>query len=311
MTLLELKTQITNKQLNDIYYFTGDEWKVMNIYIHEIAKIGNSKVEYADSVKEIIPNLKQKSILTPKTCYVVRDDKEYLSNEKIWDKVKELNNNILIIIVSNIDKRSKFYKQFKDDITTFDKLNELTLMRYVNNAIKLTNDNTKTLIEICEYDYGRILLEIDKIKQLAKKSTLPEDYDWAFNVLLENNLIYIPPKDAVFELVDAILSRQAKLSYRLYEDCKNIGEANLVILLNLFNSARATYQVQSFLGNGDICTITGLKQGQIYACQKRLYKYTTEELADIMRLVQYIESGIKQGTIDDELSIEYLLAKIF
>ena len=306
MNLLELKKQITNKSLNKIYYFTGDEWKVMNIYIHQIAKASNSKLEYVDSIKDVIDNVKQKSILSTKSCYVMRDDKEYLSNEKLWDKINELNkDNILIFILSSIDKRSKFYKRFKDDIVTFDKLNELTLTKYINNAITLENASVKKLIEVCEYDYGRILLEIDKIKNYGS------DYNNAFLTLLANGEIYQPPKDAVFDLIDAILSRNAILSYRLYKDCKDIGEANLVILSNLFNSTRATYQVQSFVGNGDICNITGLKQGQIYACQKRLYRYTNEELIYIMKLTQKVEAGIKQGTIPDEISIEYLLANIF
>ena len=128
---------------------------------------------------------------------------------------------------------------------------------------------------------------------------------------MNNHSIYIPPKDAVFDLVNAILSRQAERAYWLYEECKRIGEANLVILLNLFNSARATYQVQSFVGNGDICQITGLKQGQVYGCQQRLYKYTNNQLIDIMRLVQKVEMGIKLGNIEDEISIDYVLANIF
>lgn len=306
MNLQELKTQITENTLDLIYYFTGDEWAVMNVYIHKIAEVSKSKIMYTDSIREIINDVKQKSIIAGKTVYVINDDKEYLLNETLWNKVAELNKgNILIFTFSNIDKRSKFYKRFKDNITMFDKLNELTLMKYINNAISLKNEYALKLIEICENDYGRILLEINKIKNYS------DNHNEAFEILLKNKAIYIPPKDAVFDLIDAILNRNAKLAYALYEDCKEIGEANLVILLNLFNSTRITYQLQSFIGNGDICQITGLKQGQVYACQKRLYKYANDELVYIMKLTQKIESGIKQGTIADEIAIEYLLANIF
>lgn len=305
MDLTKLKKQITNKSFDSVYYFTGDEWQIMNIYIHKIAETLNTDIVYVDSVKEIINEIKQTSMLTPKTVYVIKDDKEYLMNEKLWNKIAEINKNILIFTISNIDKRSRFYKQFKSDIATFDKLNDMTLLKYINNATTLKNAYALKLIEICKNDYGRIMLEIDKIKNYS------DNHNEAFETLIEHGIIYIPPKDAVFDLIDAILNNNPKLSYHLYEECKRIGEANLVILLNLFNSARMTYQVQSYIGNGDICQITGLKQGQIYACQKRLYKYTNDKLVDIMKLVQKIESGIKQGTIADDISIEYLLANIF
>lgn len=305
MNLSDLKKQIVEKNLDSVYYFTGDEWKIMNVYIHKFAEITNGNIVYADSIRDIINEIKQTTLLANKTVYVINNDKEYMLNEKLWSKVAELNRNILVFVFSTIDKRSKFYKQFKDSIATFDKLNDITLARYISNVTTLKNEYVAMLIDICEHDYGRILLELDKINHFSN------DSNYAFETLIKNDVIYIPPKDAVFDLVDAILNRNAKLSYKLYDECRRIGEANLVILLNLFNSTRITYQIQTFKGNGDICQITGLKQGQVYACQKRLHKFLDAELEDIMRLVQRIESGIKQGTIADEISIDYLLANLF
>lgn len=305
MNLIELKNQIINKQIESVYYFTGSEWKIMNIYIHKIAEITNSKITYINSIKEAINDIKQTSLLTPKTIYVIQEDKDYILNDRLWDKINTINKNIIIFVYNTIDKRSKFYKQYKDNITTFDTLNDSVLHRYISNDTTLKNEYIVKLIEICEHDYGRITSEINKIKHFS------DDHNKAFEILVNNGVIFTPPKDAVFELVDAILSRNATLSYYLYQNCKEIGEANLVILLNLFNSTRITYQVQSYQGNGDISQITGLKQGQIYACQKRLYKYTNDELVNLMKLIQQVESGIKQGTITDEISVDYILAQIF
>lgn len=89
------------------------------------------------------------------------------------------------------------------------------------------------------------------------------------------------------------------------------NEPKLVILSNLFNSARITYQVQSFPGIGDIYQCTGLSSGQIYGCKHRLYAYTNTELIELMKLVQSIECNIKKGKISEEISIEYLLVNIF
>lgn len=306
MNPLEIKKQIIDNKFNPIYYFAGDEWKIMNLYIHKIADTSNSRLVFTDSITGIINNIKNKSLIDGRTVYAINDDKEFMLNEKLWNKIAQLNSNdILIFTFTSIDKRSKFYKHFKSDITMFDKLNDSTLINYINNAIALKNEYALKLIEICEHDYGHIMSEINKLKNYR------EDVNIGFERLIKNGTIHIPAKDALFDFIDAILKRDQRLSYALYEECKRSEEANLVILLNLFNNTRMTYQVQSFMGNGDICQITGLKQGQIYACQNRLYRYTNEELIDIMRLIQRTESSIKQGTLAEDIAIEYLLANIF
>lgn len=306
MNLIDLKTQIISKQLDNIYYFTGEDWKLRNTYIHQIATVKHSKLQYVDSVKEIIGSAKSSSIISGTTCYVIYEDKEYITNEKAWTTLKEIVNHDTIIFVYNtLDKRSKFYKQLKDTLVEFNHMNDDLLYKYINQAISLNIRNSQRLIDVCEKDYGRIMLEVDKIKHYSLI-----DYNKGCEILFDKGLIYTPPKDAVFDLVDAIIKKDTDAFY-LYDQCKKVGESNLVILTNLFNTVKATYQVQTYTGNGDIGKVTGLNNGMVWGCKKRVGYRSNRTLLYIMKLVHRIECGIKKGTMEDEISIDYLLAMLF
>lgn len=306
MNLISLKSSIVNGELDNLYYFTGDDWKLRNTYIHQIAKAKHSKLQWVDSVKEIIGGAKTSSIISGTICYVVYEDKEYLSNEKAWGSIKDLiTDDMIIFVYNNIDKRSKFYKQFKDTLIEFNHLSDDLLYKYINQAISLNMYNSQRLIDVCEKDFGRVMLEVDKIKHY-----IPIDYNKGCEMLFDKGLIYIPPKDAVFDLVDAIIRGDTNAFY-LYDQCKKVGESNLVILTNLFNKAKAVYQVQTYKGTGDLSKVTGLKSGVIWGCKKCIGYRTDRSLLYIMKLVHRIDCGIKKGTLDEELSVDYLLAQLF
>lgn len=307
MNILDLKRQIIDKKLNKIYYLTGDEWKVIQIYTHKIAEVLNKPLENIYSILDIVDNLKVgNSLLSQGKCYVIRDDKDFIYNEHLWNKIEELvGNNNIIFIFNTLDKRTKFYKQFKDNLIVVDKLNEDTLINYCHNEIDLSTENIKKLIEICEYDYGRCLLEIDKLKNYTDK-----DYNEAFDYFGKHNVIKKPARDAVFMLVDAILSKQSNSSFALYEECKEIGEANLVILTNLFTSAKQLLQVQSSQSQ-DISKETGINNYVVKKLMPKCNIWHNRELINIMKLCQDIEMRIKTGELNDKISVDYLLLNIF
>ena len=134
-------------------------------------------------------------------------------------------------------------------------------------------------------------------------------YDEAFEELLEQGAIAIPPQDAVFDLVDAILKRQVKNVYYLYEQCKEIGEANMVILSVLYNNTKQVLQVQA-CESKDVCKSTGLTAWQVKCAKEKCGHYSFAELTNILKLIQKIQKGIITGRLEDSVSIDYLLAVI-
>ena len=166
MDVATLKAKIKSKQLPSYLIFSGSEWKVQEIYIQQISKVTGKEVRMIDDVHSIYGNLKNRSFVPKGVIYKVRDDKELMTNEKLQQQIESvLADNMLILLLTSVDKRTKFYKQYKDKIIEFEQLSDAILKKYIKKEISLSDKNCQMLIDICEHDYGRILLEIDKIKR--------------------------------------------------------------------------------------------------------------------------------------------------
>jgi hypothetical protein len=198
----------------------------------------------------------------------------------------------------------------------FEQLPEATLKKYIKKKIELSDKNCGKLIEICEHDYSRILLEIDKIKtfreyphhtDLFAESKMSEDA--SFTELLKQGVIYQPSKDAIFDFVDAILKRQSKRTFNLLKQCYDVGESTIVLLSVLYTNVKQVLQVQS-CESSDISKSTGLTAWQIKCAKEKAGRYEIWELVDALRLIRDVEKGIKTGQIEDNIAIQYVLVNM-
>ena len=327
MDVATLKAKIKSKQLPKYLIFSGLEWKVQEIYINQIAKVTGKEIKRVEDIASIYSSLKSRSFLGKSYIYIVRDDKDLMQNEKLQQKIEsDLADNMLILLITSIDKRTKFYKAYKDSIVIFETLTDEILKKYIKKEINLSDRNCQILIDICEGDFGRILLEIDKINRYIE-NYYNNDYgadcveyatgmkvlriteDKAFEKLIKDGTIYEPPYDAIFDLVDAILDRKVNKSFDLLQQSYAVGEATMVMLSVLYNNAKAVLQVQTYDGD-NISKGTGLTGWQIKNAKPHVGKYSEDELIYIVRLVQKIESGIKTGRMEDEFAMQYLLTHI-
>jgi len=315
MEITEIKSHIKNKSFNNFYIFSGSEWKIQRLYIDQISKISGKELKYIDSISDIYGKRNNTSFIKKSYLYVVRDDKEIIQNEKIQTQLNSIiGSNILILILTSVDKRLKFYKSYQDSICEFGSLKPEILKKYIQKEISLSDKNCEKLMEICEYDYGRCLLEIDKIKnyiwEIESKYEDKSRYDQAFERLLKVGTIYQPPKDAIFDFIDAILDADVNLSFNLYHQCLAVGEAVMVMISVLYNNTKALLQVQSYRGN-NLEKATGLTTWQIMNAKKHLNKRSIRELLDIIEYCQESQQAIVTGKIDEEFIMENLLTKIF
>lgn len=314
MQVAEIKNDIKSGSVRDFYIFNGDEWKVQEIYINQLAKAKNLRIKRINSINDIYVQLRNKSFLSSNFCYVVRDDEAFISNEQLWSQVKNSKifaGNIYILQLTNLDKRTKFYKAFQDEICIFEHLEPRILKKYIQKEIDLNDKNCQALMEICEYDYGRCLLEINKIQKYAEGNVvlIKNIYNNAFEILLESGAIYQPPKDAIFDFVDAVLRKKVNLSLELLQECYDIGEATMVMLTVLFNNVRSTLQVQTYHGD-NLSKATGLTGWEIKLAKSHIGYYTDDWLEYMLLEIQRVESGIKQGKIEEEFAMRYLLGQI-
>ena len=316
MELATLHKDLINHKIESMYIFTGVEIQAQRIYIKQIADELGLQIVRPNSLSEIYNKLQNTSFIKVNRCYVIMDDMEFMNNEKAQENVGNvIGENVIIFVYSSIDKRLKFAKKYKDVIVDFQPLSDILLKKYIAKEINLSEKNMDKLIDVCESDYCRILLEIDKInhyiagsvREYGKPCTV--NVDEVFEHLINNGTIYQPPQDAIFDLVDAILKHKVKRSFELLEQCYVIGEATLVMLSVLYTNTKQVLQVQSCTSK-DVEKTTGLTSWQVKCARDKCNVYSNGDLVYLMRLIQKVEEGIKTGRIEDEFAMDYILVNI-
>lgn len=313
MEVQELKQVIKSADIPNFLIFIGDEWMVKKIYIEQISKVKKLGIKYIDAVSDIASSVGSKSLFNQNYLYVCTDDKEFMTEEKLQQKVIEnLSDNMLILQLTSVDKRLKFTKTYNNSIVEFKTLNEAVLKRYIQKEIKLSDKYTELLMEICDYNYGHCLLEIDKIFRCKDFDIYDDDYmaDIAFKKLLEDGTIYVPPKEALWDFIKAVLQNKPKLAFDLYADLKAVEAPTLSILSNLYNNTKQLLQVQTCTSK-DIAKTTGLTAWQIKNAKECVGRWRPGDLVYLMRLIQQTESSIKSGKIEESIAVEYILTSLW
>ena len=309
MEINTIHSHIVQKNVQNFYIFTGTEIEVQNIYIKKIAECRQLSIRRMNSVVEVVGKLRQRSMFLEPTCYVVRDDTDFLKEEKAWSTVVGmLNKDILILVYTKIDSRSSFSKHFKDTICEFSTLPIETLKKYIKKQIPLSDRNAGYLAELCEFDYSRILLECDKIYRYAQETKTSVDN--VFRALVIDGTIWSPPEDVVFEWVDAVLQGKKEQAWELFYEAKRFGSATLQMVGLLYTNTKQTLQVQSYEG-GNIEKATGLSNYQVKCAKKRANIYYNIELIELMKWLHRVEMGIKVGTFDENIALEWVMINFF
>ena len=306
MNIQELQKQIINKEFDNLYIFLGEEIAIQKIYINMIAQKTGLELQYVEDIKSVYNKLLNR-------LYVILDDIEFTKQEKIFNELNyKIGDNIIIFKFNSLDKRSKFYKQFENRIVEFNKLSDEVLTKYIQKEtskdIPLSNINCKKLIDICNSNYNQILFELDKINQL-KDIYYINSYDYVFEQLEKQGAFHKEISDITFTFIDKVVTRDIKAVYELQKKLKQINESNIKLLSLLYNNIKTVLLVQSCKSD-DICKTTGLQYYQVKYNINKVGYYSTGELVHALRLIQKIESGIKTGEIDEQISLDYLLINI-
>lgn len=319
MELHELQQQIIDKNLNHLYIWTGEEQGIMDVYLEKISEVIGCAPIRLDSVQEAYAKMIQRRISGGCRLFVVRDDKDYLKQEKAWATINGIHmitEDYLVLIYTSMDKRSKFYKQNHESIIEFAKLPPELLAKYIQKKLpELSDSNRKQLAEICECDYNRILLECDKIQRYFNAVTLDQElnisYDDVFLKLVREGVIYKPIGDITFKLTDAVITRNLSEIARYLYQAKLKGEPEVMILSILYNGFKQVLMVQGLGSNqADAAKRTGLTPWQVKMAKEKQGHYTISELVQAIKVIRETEKSIKTGRIDSDIALEYAIVNI-
>ena len=274
MDIKLLKTDILSNNIPNFLIFEVYEYALAEQYIDYISSTINKPIKLYYSSKEVIYDIETN--LKEDYLYIIYNDKSVISNEDIVKALINSKRNI-IVYYTELDKRSSFYKNNKNYIAEFKKLDKNTLLAY---AIKLCKDKKCsidqgkliTLIEYCNNDLGILINELDKIFTLEQ-----ENSNVLTKYLLEEGFIDYRETN-IFDFINLILNKDKKA----FEYYLRINESPVNILINLFNISK-----KRFISSRNL-----------------FYK-------NIMKLSYNLYCRILNGTIDSSYSIKYLMLKVF
>jgi DNA polymerase III delta subunit len=316
MELLELMQGISKNNVPHYMIWFGEEQKILDMYIEQISKF--YKPVRVGSVAYVFNQLRMKSLDKSSKVYIVTEDTEYSKEEKVWQNVKDMfskSPHILILRYATIDKKVKFYTHHKQESIEFVHLQPEILTQYIQRDVDLSDSNCDKLCKMCNNDYGRISLELDKLKHYYTAMSIEAeicmadmDYNECFDNLLNQSAIYCEIGDITFELTNAVLGGYPDKAIQKLDEAKRKGEPTLRICSILYEGFR---NLVAYTGLGkdkqNAGVRTGLTGWQIKQCIDLSGGYNMKELIRNMLLCQRVESGVKTGTIEEDTALEYLV----
>lgn len=307
MELVDLMKRISSNDIPHFLILFGEEQTILNIYLTHILEVTNTKRISADSVSYIMQNINKKRFDKSVRLYVVQDDMAFLKAENSWETVLNTSTKDYIILrYHSLDKRSAFVKKNQQNLVEFARLSKEVLQTYISKDLPdLSEKNSSKLVEYCNYDYGRILMEIDKIKQYSSIRT-DLTLDSCFVQLDKQGLFHKEIGDITFELTNAVLGGYPDTAMQKLDEAKRKGEPAMMIVSILYNGFRNLLAYQGLGSNKQgAMERTGMTKGELYGCTKNVGGYSITEVKRNMLKCQEIESGIKMGTIDEDIALEY------
>ena len=186
---------------------------------------------------------------------------------------KYLNNpnpdNILIISLTKLDGKKNIVKLIKEKCTLID--DNIDINKYIKDKLKgykIENDAITYFTINMNDDISHINNELEKLMELKYDSKVitKDDIDLVVIKRIDNN---------IFDLIDAIISKNKEKSLKIYENMVNYGEDIFKIFVSLSNQIRLIYQVKVLksLKNEEIAEKLNLKNPkQVMALRYKIDK---------------------------------------
>lgn len=301
MDIVTLNRDIQNKDLKSLYILTGPEIGLQNIYIKQILK--QRPGVRKESVESITSKLKTTTSLFSQcvdTTYIIRDDLEVVKNEKSWDILNEIDGHVtLILLYTDLNKKSKFYKKYKGNVIEFEKMTTQQLYNVVHNQLNGTKSMINYFIESCDNDYTTILNNIDKFKRCGLEKLDKNNID---------KIVHrIEPGD-VFKLLDYVIAQDTKAINEL-NNLLASGCSELMIMSMLANRIQQVIIIIGYADKPNIDEYTGINK---WVCKNilKINRIAPNGLLQALRIIKQYDNYIKTGVLNPKVAVMSCVLKI-
>lgn len=220
---------------------------------------------------------------------------------------------VLIFVESEVDKRSKMYKQVKSTgyICECQHPSEAELMNWILKKFqkehkKITKDTMKYLLAKVGNDMENVNCELEKLISYTFGKEVIEQVDIDAVCIGE-----ITGK--IFEMIDAIGNKNQKKALDLYYDLIAVREAPMKILYMLSRQFNIMYQVKELsekhFPSAQIATNMGMQNFIINKTLSQCKNFKLQTISNALKYAIRLEEAVKTGNMNDTMAVELIIVK--
>lgn len=324
-----LKKLIKDKKIEGVFLLYGQEQFVLNAYLEkaiEAALINSDKTMNLDifnspttDIQNIIDAMDTLPFLGDKRVIIIKEFD--LFNSKNASKVEKLlsaidnipESTVLFITETDIDKRSKLYKQMNKQgiCVEFKPLSESELIQYI--ADRLNKSNKRIERSVAQHFIHTIGFELVHINnELEKLISYCQDKEIITTEAIDE-ICTKSVENRIFELVDCMGTNKRELALKLYYDLLMLKEPPMRIHFMITRQFRLILQTKLLLEQkADNQTILSSLKIPPFVLNKNIKQaksFTVERLKQALNDCLKVEVDMKTGKMDITLGIELLIIK--
>lgn len=311
--------------MDSIYLISSPDDYIINDKLNKILKKEDkSEIIYYDleevSIDKVIEELDTYNFFNNRKVVVCKNS-YFLSSEKNKSNVehnvelleKYINNpntdNLLILTCNSLDGKKKIVKLLKEKAKV-EILEEINIINEINknkDDYKIDNQTINYLVDYLNHDNYRIINELNKLKlfKYDEKEITIKDIDCFVTKNIDDN---------IFLLGDYIINKDKKNALEIYNDLILKNEDPINIMMMVASKFRLLYQVKvlskSIYSPDEIAKILGSHPYPVKLAKKVIYKYSEEELLNILYKLACLDYDIKSGNSYNNIGFELLILSL-
>ena len=315
MKFKDLKAALAREGAKDIYLLEGEDgWMLSNAESLIRRKLGLSYEElnavtfFGDETPfaEIRNALEVLPFLSDKRLVVVRE--WYPKAAEIAELVKfaQMPAQGTVLVIANRKPSADLRKKLPCERVDCGKESEDVVQRWSaalcrNAGLDLEFDALSDLCAFCLFDMSRIASEISKLSDYAEGRTLTRK---EIGLLVAKDAEY-----QVYELTDAVQKKDGR-AMRILEELLGKNDAGYLVLVigALFSNFSRMYAVKtSGLSAAALAQKLKVKEYAVKMSAKNGARYTTEQVARAMKLINDTEFRFKSGELAADLAVRQIV----
>ena len=309
---------VTNSQMKEKEKLNSILSQLSHVDYEEIVHDGDDQ-----SVVSLIEDVSTIPFFSEHKVIIAKNPKYFMKADYVSDKIleglvnyikKPCDTSTLIFIVKDMKDLLSEYRTLLENnaiIYLENKLKEEDAKEYVANSFKedgyeIEQSVIDELLYRTKGDLERVVVEVLKLKT----------YKYSNKIITINDIYTLISKDLednIFDLVNAIVSKNKQTAIDIYNDLKVLNEDSARIISMLISKFNELYQTKVLMLEGfsknDIAQIFNMKVGRVYYMMQSCKSLKLDSIKNsINQLVDY-DYKIKSGQIDKDLALEMFILK--